>query len=265
MRWRGRAQSSNVEDRRGAGRGLAVGGGGLGLLVLIVAALMNGNPGELINALGTTSGPQLTQAEQNDGKEFVSVVLADTEQVWREQFRRMGRDYREPTLVLFSGQVDSACGMAGAAMGPFYCPNDQKIYIDLSFYKDLDERFGAPGDFAKAYVVAHEVGHHVQNLLGKLDKANAMQSRSSKRDANRIQVGIELEADRLAGVWAHDSQAQTGIDRQDIQEALTAASAIGDDRLQMEAQGRVVPDSFTHGSSEQRMKAFLAGWESGRL
>lgn len=259
MRWKGRRGSDNVEDRRGGGRGVAVGGGVVGLLVMVVFALMGGDPNAVAGLVGggaPSSGPGI----QDEGREFVSVVLADTEEVWSELFAEMGRTYEEPKLVLFEGQVQSACGVAGASVGPFYCPPDQSIYIDLAFYQDLKDRFGAPGDFAQAYVIAHEVGHHVQNLTGVLDRADRAKERSSEREANRVQVRVELMADYLAGVWARHAQRMAELDEQDIREAITAASAIGDDKIQMQAQGYVVPDSFTHGSSDQRMEAFLRGW-----
>jgi predicted metalloprotease len=198
-------------------------------------------------------------------KSFVGVVLADTEDVWNDQFRKHGGQYREPKLVLFTGQVESACGSASAAVGPFYCGGDETLYIDLSFYQELKERFGAPGDFAQAYVIAHEVGHHVQNRLGIMDKVNSMRRRVGEAEANRLSVRLELQADYLAGVWANHAKRQAEIDAGDIREAVRAAEAIGDDSLQKKSQGYVVPDSFTHGSSEQRVQAFTAGWKNGDL
>jgi len=255
----GRRESSNVEDRRSFGP-VAV-GGGLGTLALALVAMFLGvDPRIVINNM-----PQRTQMQrqavppgQEELKKFVSVVLADTEDVWNEILpQQAGRSYREPRLVLFSGSVESACGMAGAAVGPFYCPPDENLYIDLSFYKDLRDKLGAPGDFAQAYVIAHEVGHHVQNLLGTME-------RRSERD-NETSVRVELQADFYAGVWAHYAARRGLLEGGDMEEALNAASAIGDDRLQMQSQGRVVPDSFTHGSSEQRMRWFRKGFDSGDL
>jgi predicted metalloprotease len=272
MRWEGRRQSENVEDRRGvpAGRAIAGGGAGIALLALLVF-LLGGDPGTVLeNVPG--SGPPAAQgeyrasAEEEKLKEFVSVVLADTEDVWREEFRRQGRSYREPTLVLFTGRVESACGFASAAVGPFYCGADEKVYIDLAFYDELKRRFGAPGDFAQAYVIAHEVGHHVQNQLGILERVHSRRRRMSETAANDLSVRLELQADFLAGMWARQAHAAKNIlDRSDIDEALRAAAAIGDDRMQMQAQGYVVPESFTHGSSEQRIRWFRRGWESGNL
>jgi predicted metalloprotease len=199
-------------------------------------------------------------------RQFVSVVLADTEDVWREQFRQLGREYEEPTLVLFSGRVESACGLASSAVGPFYCPRDHKLYIDLAFFEELKRRFGAPGDFAQAYVIAHEVGHHVQTLLGTNAKVDRLRGRISQQEFNQLSVRLELQADFLAGVWAHHAQrSQQILEPGDLEEALRAAAAIGDDRLQRQAQGYVVPDSFTHGSSEQRIRWFRRGFETGDL
>lgn len=269
-------RSTNVQDRRGMRQPMAIGGmGGGGLLILIViVVLMGGNPlallgggggGGPINIPGPGAGPSAsgpTSPQDEAAADFVARVLGDTEDVWNDLFQQMGRDYQEPTLVLFTGAVDSACGQASAAVGPFYCPGDRTIYIDLSFFDDLARRHNAPGDFAQAYVIAHEVGHHVQNLLGEL--RHDERSGTSQREANAISVSVELQADFYAGVWAHHAQATRGVlERGDIEEGLAAASAVGDDRLQREAQGRVVPDSFTHGSSEQRMRAFMAGYETG--
>jgi predicted metalloprotease len=212
------------------------------------------------------SEPYSASPEEMRLAEFVSVVLADTEDTWDALFREMGRTYQQPTLVLFSGAVDSACGMASAAVGPFYCPMDQKVYIDLSFYSDLKNRFGAPGDFAQAYVIAHEVGHHVQNLLGIAEKVNSLRSRTSESESNRLSVMMELQADCLAGVWAHHAdRARQILETGDIEEALNAASMIGDDRMQRRSGGYVSPDSFTHGSSSQRVRWFRRGLESGSL
>ena len=268
MRWQGRRQSDNVVDRRGIGPG-AVAGGGVGTIVIaLLVYLLGGDPSAVINQASPPAsgapGAARVSPEQQQLKEFTAVVLADTEDVWNTLFRQHGAQYREPKLVLFTGQVQSACGFAGAAVGPFYCGADDQVYIDLSFYDELRRRFGAPGDFAQAYVIAHEVGHHIQNLLGITERVQRAQSRMSKTEANQLSVRLELQADYLAGVWAHHAQRMKEIlDRQDIQEAMTAASAIGDDRLQRESQGYVVPESFTHGTSEQRVNAFRNGWNSG--
>lgn len=266
MEWKGRRQSDNVEDRRGGGGKMV--GGGIGVVVVaIIVMLMGGDPLSVLSASSqgggaVSSGPGI----EDEAKEFVSVVLADTEQVWSEQFKKMGRSYQEPVLVLFQGQVESACGYASAAVGPFYCPADNKMYIDLSFYDDLKSRFGAPGDFAQAYVIAHEVGHHIQNQLGTSEKVQRMKGRVSEAEYNQLSVRLELQADFYAGVWAHHAQRLNKIlEPGDLEEALTAAAAIGDDRLQKQAQGYVVPESFTHGTSEQRMRWFKKGWESGRI
>jgi uncharacterized protein len=267
MRWLGRRSSGNVQDRRGSGGMIAM-GGGLGTVVLIVLSLIMGkNPMDLINS---ATGPQTEQTvspEQDEQVKFVSVVLADTEDVWNKLFKdHLNQDYEEPTLVIFSGQVQSGCGFASAATGPFYCPSDRKVYIDLTFYDELKSRFNAPGDFAMAYVVAHEVGHHVQNLLGISEKVRARQSQLSEKEANELSVRLELQADFFAGVWAHHAQEMKNIlESGDIEEALNAANAIGDDRLQMESQGRVVPDAFTHGTSKQRMYWFKKGFDTGDL
>lgn len=270
MRWVGRRQSGNVEDRRGVGtRGMAVGGGAVGFIVLLVALLFGINPGDILNRsspdLGTNARVSTTfSAQEEQLKEFVSVVLADTEDLWTTQFEQMGMTYRQPRLVLFSGAVDTPSGVATAATGPFYSPEDETIYLDLGFYDELSSRFGAPGDFAQAYVLAHEVGHHVQKQLGILDEVGALQRGASEAEANDLSVRLELQADFFAGVWAHYAQEYLQVlDPGDIDEALTAASAIGDDRLQMEAQGYVVPDSFTHGTAEQRARWFRLGFDTG--
>lgn len=283
MRWRTGRRSSNVEDLRGRGGGLPggirIGGGrGLGLggiiIILIVSWLLGINPLTLLEG-GLTTGTQpfedtrptdtaTTQSGQDEMKEFVSVVLADTEVTWHGIMQEMGSTYREPKLVLFSGAVNSACGFAQSAVGPFYCPADEKVYIDLDFYRDLRDRFRAPGDFAQAYVIAHEVGHHVQKLLGIEQKVRQVQSQASRTEANRLSVLMELQADCFAGLWAYHADQDRGrIEPGDFDEALTAASAIGDDRLQKESTGRVTPDSFTHGTSEQRMRWFQTGLRSG--
>lgn len=272
MRWRGGRRSSNIEDRRGqrpSGRML---GGGIGTIVLVLVAMYFGvDPTFLIQGMqstggASTSGKQPTSEElKNDPMaDMIAVVMADTEDVWNEIFRQQGKQYREPTLVLFSGATQSACGMGQAAMGPFYCPADQKAYIDLSFYDDMRTRFKAPGDFAQAYVLAHEVGHHVQNLLGISNQVRQMQQGRSKAEANELSVRLELQADCLAGVWANRAdKARSILESGDVEEALNAASAIGDDRLQRQTQGRVVPESFTHGTSAQRQRWFRAGLSGG--
>lgn len=269
MRWQGGRRSGNVQDRRGKGGMIA--GGGIGAVVLTVIALMLGvDPGEI----ATTGGGPAADVETSEPGAFtgtdedadrISVVLADTEDTWNAIFAENGMTYREPELVLFDNAVSSACGMAGSAVGPFYCPADQQLYIDLSFFRELDERFGAPGDFAEAYVVAHEVGHHVQTLLGVSDEIRGQQAGASQADANALQVQMELQADCLAGVWAYHAQAERGLlEPGDIEEALGAAAAIGDDRLQRETQGRVQPESFTHGTSAQRVRAFQTGYADGK-
>jgi predicted metalloprotease len=274
MRWQGRKGSQNVEDRRG-GRAKKVGTGlGLGsIIIVIIALLMGENPAQMLQQFGG-GGQAQTQTTQTttggDGDElgkFVSVVLAETEEVWHKLFReQLGREYQEPVLVLFDGQTRSACGFASAATGPFYCPGDQKLYIDLSFYRQLKERFKAPGDFAMAYVVAHEVAHHVQYLLGITRQVDSQRGRISKTAYNDLSVRLELQADFLAGVWAHHAHRMNNIlEEGDIEEALNAAHAIGDDRIQMETRGYVVPDSFTHGTSEQRMRWFTKGVKTGNL
>ncbi len=273
MRWQGERGSDNVEDRRGVRpAGVALGGGGL-LVVLVVAMLFGVDPRQLLNQVAMNAGqPAATSTAPSAGaaddslRQFVGVVLAETEDVWHEQFQAMGREYTEPHLVLFSDQVESACGGASAAVGPFYCPEDQKVYLDLGFYDMLRQRFGAPGDFAQAYVVAHEVGHHVQNLLGISDKVHRMRSRLSDEQYNQLSVRLELQADFFAGVWAHHTQRMKHVlEDGDIEEALRAATAIGDDRLQMQSQGYVVPDAFTHGTSEQRVRWFRKGYETGDI
>lgn len=272
MRWREGRQSSNVEDRRGMSRGgMAIGGGLGGIVILVIALLLGADPRQLLEQLPADPQAPGTQTsrpvnpEEEELRNFVGAVLADTEDVWNDIFRQMGRQYREPTLVLFTDQVQSACGVAGAAVGPFYCPNDQKLYIDLAFYRELKTRFQAPGDFAQAYVIAHEVGHHIQNLLGTMDQMEAARQRMSEAEANQLSVRLELQADFLAGVWAHYAQQRGKLEPGDVEEALGAASAIGDDRLQRESQGYVVPDSFTHGSSEQRIRWFRKGLETGDI
>ena len=270
MRWKGRKQSSNVEDRRGLSPKGMVGGGIGTIVIVLVVLLLGGDPTSLIenvqlNDQSTTTNYSET-AEEKELAQFVSVVLAETEDVWGKIFAEQGAAYREPKLVLFTGSVQSACGVAGASTGPFYCPGDEKLYIDLSFYDELQRRFHAPGDFAMAYVVAHEVGHHIQNLLGTMDKMNHLRSRLSKEEYNRYSVRLELQADFYAGVWAHYTDRIQGLlEEGDLDEALNAASAVGDDRIQKQAQGYVVPESFTHGTSEQRKRWFYKGYNSGDI
>lgn len=271
MRWRGERQSTNIEDRRGVSVGRVAAGGGLGTLLLMVLALVFGvDPRQFLDQSPTsppaqvqTSRPQ--NAEEEELKQFVAVVLAKSEDVWSDVFRQNGREYREPTLVLFTDQVRSACGIAGAAVGPFYCAGDEKVYIDLAFYEQLRREFQAPGDFAQAYVVAHEVGHHVQKLLGISDRVEAMQGRVSEVQANQLSVRLELQADYFAGVFARHVQNQGLLEAGDIEEALRAATAVGDDQIQRRTAGYVVPDSFTHGTSEQRLRWFKKGYETGDM
>ena len=254
------------------GRRAAVGGvGGVGFLIIVLIYLfLGGDPAQLVEQMPAPGGPsssvpvQPPPPGQDELADFVSVVLADTEDTWNGIFASIGRRYQEPHLVLFSGSVRSACGMAGAAMGPFYCPADSKLYIDLGFYEELQRRFRAPGDFAQAYVIAHEVGHHVQNLLGISGEVSSMQRGVSKAEANALSVRLELQADCLAGIWAHNAdRVRNLLEAGDLEEALNAASAIGDDRIQRESSGRVVPDSFTHGTSAQRVKWFRIGYSQG--
>ncbi len=300
MRWKGRRQSSNIEDRRGAaprprranpfGRGgkmrLPMGkggvgkasGGGISMIILLVVGyvilkMMGIDPALLLGEGGGLSqqqtyvpgNEQVVPQRQDELSQFVATVLAETEDTWGGIFRSSGVTYREPTLVLFSGQVQSNCGFASAAAGPFYCPTDRKIYIDLSFYDELANRFGAAGDFAQAYVLAHEVGHHVQNLIGVLPRFNEMRRELSKTDENKMSVRVELQADCFAGIWAHYTDQKGLLEGGDLEEALRAAQQIGDDTLQRNAQGYVVPDSFNHGTSQQRMDWFSRGYETGRM
>ncbi len=272
MLWKGQRQSENIEDRRGMSRGgMAIGGGLGGIVLLVVAVLLGADPRELLEQLPTQDSSSPTQTsrsitpEEEERKQFVATVLANTEDVWTDVFRQMGRQYREPKLVLFGGRVESACGLAGAAVGPFYCPGDEKVYLDLSFLNELHTRFRAPGDFAEAYVIAHEVGHHIQRVLGTMEKVDAARGRLSEEENNQLSVRLELQADFLAGVWAHYAQKKGVVEAGDMEEALGAASAVGDDRLQREAQGYVVPDSFTHGTSEQRIRWFRKGFETGDM
>lgn len=278
MRWQGRQGSSNIEDRRGGGgggrgrKGMSIGIGSIILIVIVV--LLGGDPSQFLQSGSAPAGQSAPtgvqkggSAQENELAEFVGVVLKDTEDVWNKLFReQLGKQYREPVLVLFSGSTQSACGHASAATGPFYCPADQRLYIDLQFYQELSQRFGASGDFAMAYVVAHEVAHHVQNLMGITSDVNRQRGRVSKEKYNDLSVRLELQADFLAGVWAHQGQKMKKfLQEGDIEEAMGAANAIGDDRLQMESQGYVVPESFTHGTSEQRMRWFRKGFETGDL
>ena len=272
MLWQGRRESENVEDDRGSsgGRRIVV-GGGIGTVILVVVyLLLGGNPQALFDS---QQGAQLSQpgqidnqAPRDEASKFVAVVLADTEDAWHEIFRQMGRQYEEPKLVLFTDQTRSGCGFASGVSGPFYCPEDRRVYIDLGFYRLLQERLGAGGDFAQAYVIAHEVGHHVQNLLGISDRVQAARGRVSQSEYNRLSVRLELQADFLAGVWArYADRVKHVVEAGDIEEAMRAASAIGDDRLQHSSRGYVVPDSFTHGTSEQRVRWFRRGYETGDL
>lgn len=265
MRWRGRQGSGNVSDRRGMGGKLAVGGGLGGIVILIITMLLGGNPLETIN-VGQQGSYAPSEAE-NERAQFVGVVLKDTEDVWNALFEQeFNADYQEPTLVLFSQSDQSGCGFASAATGPFYCPLDNSVYIDLSFADQLAQTFGAAGDFALAYVVAHEVGHHVQNLLGTSGKVQEARRRLDEVQGNRLSVALELQADFYAGVWAHHAnEMKQVLEPGDIEEALRAANAIGDDRLQKQSQGHVVPDAFTHGTSEQRMHWFKKGFETGDI
>jgi len=270
MRWEGRRQSGNVEDRRSQGAApMFVGGGLLTLLLMLALMFLGADPMQVAQMAPEIAGPAPQRAPgkpvNDELSQFVRVVLADNEDVWSKLFPpSFGGRYSPPTLVLFTGQVRSACGAASAAAGPFYCPLDRKVYIDLAFYDELKRRFGAPGDFAQAYVIAHEIGHHVQNQLGISNKVQSMRQRLSDRDYNKLSVRMELQADFLAGVWAHHVARFAGtVDEDDIREAVNAAAAIGDDRIQRQSQGYVVPDAFTHGSSEQRVRWFLYGLKTG--
>jgi predicted metalloprotease len=268
MRWQGRQGSGNIEDRRGMGAALPIGGGIGGLvLVLLFSALTGQNPLDLING-GNESEPGTTGTtgvrEDDPQAQFVSVVLADTEETWRQVFGDRGEGYAPPILVLFTDATRSACGTGNSAMGPFYCPVDRKVYLDLSFFRDLDQRFGAPGDFAQAYVIAHEVGHHVQTMTGVSERVSAMRSRTTESAGNALSVLQELQADCFAGVWGFYAAKRDLLEPGDTEEGLRAAAAIGDDRLQQQTQGRVVPESFTHGSSAQRVEWFRRGLDSGR-
>ena len=271
MRWRKGRRSSHIEDRRGVRVGRRAFKGGIGTIVIVLAVsyFLGIDPSVIFQmqqgaVTSTTASSRQPTAAEEQMADFVSVVLADTEDTWKTIFRDAGLYYQKPTLVLFTGQVSSACGQASAAMGPFYCPADQKVYIDLSFFDDLKRRHGAPGDFAQAYVIAHEVGHHVQNLLGTSKQVRSAQHGLGKADANVLSVRQELQADCFAGLWAyHADESRQVLEQGDLEEALAAASAIGDDRLQQEANGRVVPETFTHGTSSQRVEWFRRGFESG--
>ncbi|HEY3278154.1 MAG TPA: neutral zinc metallopeptidase [Syntrophorhabdaceae bacterium] len=273
MRWRDGRESDNIEDRRGMSRGAKIGGvSGLGLVAVVLISLFLGIDPTVLLQGGPDQAPSVSAprsggpAVKDDLRNFVAVVLGDTEDVWNEAFRRMGRTYQAPRLVLFSGAVESACGMAGSATGPFYCPSDHKVYLDLSFFEDLRSRFGAPGDFARAYVIAHEVGHHVQTLLGISQKVNQLQSRANPSERNKLSVRMELQADCFAGAWAQQADKSRHIlEAGDVEEGLNAASAIGDDRIQRKIQGYVVPDAFTHGSAAQRVRWFKLGFQSGNI
>jgi predicted metalloprotease len=283
MRWGEGRESSNVEDRRGesggggGGMGRGIAGGGIGMVVLALIAMYFGIDPSVVLQGGGALIPQEQSATQRPGPapappkddtaaRFVAVVLGDTEDTWKALFRQANREYQEPKLVLFRGAVQSACGTGQSAMGPFYCPGDQKVYIDLAFFEDMKTRFKAPGDFAQAYVIAHEVGHHVQNLLGIAAKVHQARSRMSEAEFNKVSVRMELQADCFAGVWAHHAhKARNIIEAGDVEEALAAATAIGDDRLQQQARGHITPESFTHGTSAQRVRWFRRGIESGSL
>lgn len=274
MRWRSGRRSSNIEDRRGIRLSRSVKGGGIGMLLLVIVAMYFGVDPSIVLQQGTEMGggssiqtiPIQPSTGDNELADFVSVVLADTEDTWESLFNQMGGVYEKPNLVLFSGMVESACGYAQAAIGPFYCPGDRKVYIDLSFYRDLKNKMHAPGDFAQAYVISHEVGHHVQNLLGISDKVHAMRHRLSQKEYNKLSVKLELQADCFSGIWAHHAQKMRNIlEPGDVEEALNAASMIGDDRLQKQTLGYVTPDSFTHGTSAQRVTWFNRGFQTGNI
>ncbi len=270
MRWKDRKASTNVEDRRGQKVKTGLVGGGLGTVILILAVFfLGGDPSQLLNNLQVNNSADTStytpSAEEDELAQFVSVVLAETENVWTELFRKQGLTYECPKLVLYTGTVQTPFGYASAATGPFYSPGDRKVYIDLSFYNELQERFHAPGDFAMAYVIAHEVGHHVQTLLGINEKVMSLRKRVSEAEFNQQMVRLELQADYLSGVWAHYAGRMNLLEEGDVDEALNAASAVGDDRIQKAAQGYVVPDSFTHGTSEQRRRWFYKGFTAGNL
>jgi predicted metalloprotease len=268
MRWQGRRQSTNVEDRRGRPAGRLALGGGAGLVILVVALLFGADPRVLLQQVQTLDSTAPTERRADPVEDelaaFSATILAESEDVWHREFQRMGREYVEPRLVLFTDRVESACGIAGAAVGPFYCPGDSRLYLDLSFFRTMHDQLGAPGDFAQAYVIAHEVGHHVQNLLGISERVAAVRQQLSEAEGNRLSVRLELQADFLAGMWAHHTERlRPLLEQGDLEEGLNAASAIGDDRLQRRSQGTVVPDGFTHGTSEQRVRWFRRGYETG--
>ncbi len=270
MRWIGRRESSNVEDRRGGGTARKVVGGGVGtIFIVLIIYLLGGDPASFLNMQGGEQSSVGTyQGSEQDEKlaKFVAVVLGDTEDVWNQLFNQEGKTYREPKLVLYSDAVQSACGYSGSATGPFYCPGDERVYLDLSFFQEMQQRLQAEGDFALAYVIAHEVGHHVQNLMGITDQVMEARNRLSQIEFNQVMVRLELQADFLAGVWAHHAERMNKIlEDGDIEEAMNAASAVGDDRIQKKTQGYVVPDAFTHGTSEQRMRWFSKGFKTGDI
>jgi predicted metalloprotease len=266
MQWRGRARSGNVQDRRGRGGPIAA-GGGVGLLIMLVLALVTGtDPRAVLEQAAPPAGEEYSTPAQDEQREFIEVVLGHTEQTWNTLLAERGMEYPEPTLVLFTNAVESACGVAGASVGPFYCPNDRQVYLDLGFFEVLSQQLDAPGDFARAYVIAHEVGHHIQTVLGISDQVRSGQASAGTEEANALQVRMELQADCLAGVWGFHARQEAGfLEPGDLEEALDAASAIGDDTLQRRSQGTVVPESFTHGTSRQRVEWFRRGFESGRL
>lgn len=271
MRWRDQRQSTNIEDRRGmGGKRIAVGGGGIGLLLLVVAVyLCGGDPSNLLRQAPSAEIQPSQDRSQNANKtedqlkSFASAVLGSTEDVWNDVFRKSNLRYSEPKLVLFTGQVSSACGYASSAMGPFYCPGDKKVYLDFAFFQELQTQFRAPGDFAAAYVIAHEVGHHIQNELGTMDQVTRAQARSSKVEGNKLSVALELQADCFAGIWAAAAQKKGLLEAGDAEEAIRAAAAVGDDMIQKRAQGYVVPESFTHGSARERVSWYTKGFQTG--
>jgi len=273
MDWRGREESSNVEDRRGRGVKGAFGGLGIaGIILYLVLSFMGVDVGPLLTGGDPSPGqpqqqsqPYQETAEEKELRQFASVLLKDTEDVWTKIFQDNGLNYTKPILVIYTGATQSACGTGQSAMGPFYCPADTRVYLDLNFYNDLRNRFKAPGDFAMAYVIAHEVGHHVQNQLGTMDKVTALRSKMSEKEFNQYMVRLELQADYYAGVWAKHVQGKGYLEKGDLEEAINAASAVGDDRLQKQTRGYITPDSFTHGTSEQRMRWFKRGFERGTL
>ena len=272
MRWRDQRKSTNVEDRRGmGGKGMAIGGGGIGILILALGVfLCGGDPGSLLRQTPTQEiQPTQNQPQTRSGgtedelKQFASAVLGSTEDVWNDIFRKNNLKYREPKLVLFTGQVKSACGFASAAMGPFYCPGDNKLYLDFAFFRELKTQFRAPGDFAAAYVIAHEVGHHLQNQLGTMDKVTRAQARSAEKQKNQLSVRLELQADCFAGIWAAAAQKKGLLEAGDADEAIRAAAAVGDDMIQQRSRGYVVPESFTHGSARERVTWYKRGFDTG--